>query len=160
MKLRALAIVIVIFLFGLSAVASAGAAEARPWLCRDKPVFSSDHAMRFQAARQDGRWQLLLMTFDPSGGHDGFTIVESQDLSSAIPSSGGQLPAGRYFAVAQYLQGGEWICPGYAQKSSNYIPHQVASICYDEESAGCAVKLIVSPVSAGAGPSSNPASGH
>ncbi|HTW87514.1 MAG TPA: hypothetical protein VMD75_05875 [Candidatus Binataceae bacterium] len=160
MKPRVLAIGIAIFLFGLSAAVPAGAAEARPWLCRDKPVFSSDHAMRFEAARQDGRWLLLLMTFDAMGGHDGFTIVESQDLSSTVPNRGGQLPAGRYFAVAQYLQGGEWICPGYAQKSPIYKPNQVASICYDEESAGCAVKLIVSPVPSGAGASSNPSTGH
>lgn len=160
MKLRALAIVIASFLFGLSAAAPVNAAQARPWLCRDKPVFSSDHAMRFQVARQDGRWRLLLMSFDPMGGHDGFTIVESQDLSSAAPRGSGQLPAGRYFAVAQYFQGGEWICPGYAQKSPNYDPNEVASICYDEESAGCAVKLIVAPITAGAGALSNPSTGH
>jgi hypothetical protein len=151
---------IAIFLVGLSAAAPAGAAQARPWLCRDKPVFSSDHAMRFQVARQGGRWRLLLMSFDPMGGHDGFTIVESQDLSSAVPSGRGQLPSGRYFAVAQYLQDGEWICPGYAQKSAKYNPNEVASICYDEESTGCAVKLIVSPIAAGARVPSNPSTGN
>jgi hypothetical protein len=153
-KLGTAAIVTAIILLSLNAASPVCAAQARPWLCRDKPVFSSDHPMRFQVARREGRWRLMLMSFDPMGGHDGYTIVESLDLSSADPSGRGQLASGRYFAVAQYLEGGEWICPGYAQKSATYNPDEVASICYGQESADCAVKLTVSPSTAGTG---NPA---
>ncbi len=102
----------------------------------------------------------MLMSFEPLGGHDGFTIVESRDLSSAVSSGRGQLPSGRYFAVAQYLEGGEWICPGYAQKSANYNRGEVASICYGEESANCAVKLTVSPITSSAGVPSNASTSH
>jgi len=148
-------------LVGLSAAAApVSAAQARPWLCRDKPVFSSHQAMRFQVASQRGRWRLMLMSFDAEGGHDGFTIVDSRDLSTAVPSGGGQLPAGRYFAVAQYLEGGEWICPGYAQRSDAYQPGQIASICYGAESTNCVVKLIVSPVASSAQIPPTAATGH
>jgi hypothetical protein len=135
---------IALLTFALGA-AAARAAQPRPWLCRIKPVFSSEHAMRFSAERRGGgRWRLLLMTFDPMGGHDGYTIVESHDLDSAAPSVSGSLAAGRYFAVAQYLEDGEWICPGYAQRSDKYTPGEVASICYGEQDApDCAVKLTV-----------------
>jgi hypothetical protein len=159
-KLATRAITIAIVLLGLSLPAPLSAAQARPWLCRDKPVFSSDHPMRFQAARREGRWRLMLMSFDPAGGHDGFTIVQSRDLDSSAPSAGGQIPSGRYFAVAQYLEGGEWICPGYAQKDAAYIPHQVATICYGANSANCAVKLTVSPIAAGAAAPTTAATGH
>ena len=129
--------------------APAAAAQPRPWLCRIIPVFSSDHPMRYEASRQgDGSWRLMLMTFDPMSGHDGYSIVESRDLNGAEPSGSGQLSAGRYFAVAQYLEGGEWICPGYAQRSDTYNPAEIASICYGAESSGCAVKLIVKPAAA------------
>jgi len=150
-KLTSAAIAMFIVVSGmLYGAAPAAAAQARPWLCRVKPVFSSDHAMRFEAERQGGgQWRLMLMTFDPMGGHDGFTIVESRDLSSAAPSGTGQLTAGRYFAVAQYLEDGEWICPGYAQRSDNYNPAEIGSICYGAESTNCAVKLTVRPASGG-----------
>jgi hypothetical protein len=131
----------------LCAAAPAVAAQPRPWLCRIKPVFSSQHAMRFAADRSgEGRWRLLLMSFDPMGGHDGYTIIESHDLGSSSPNVSGQLSAGRYFAVAQYLEDGEWICPGYAQRSDKYNPAEIASICYGEHDApDCAVKLTVTP---------------
>lgn len=103
---------------------------------------------------------MMLMSFDPMGGHDGFTIVESRDLSNAVPSGSGQLSAGRYFAVAQYLEGGEWICPAYAQRSPNYNPNEVASICYGAESTNCVVKLTVSPITSGAPVPSNGPTGH
>ncbi len=157
MKPASAAIAISIFVSGLAATVPAGATMARPWLCRIKPVFSSDHPMRFEAVKQSGRtWRLMLMTFDPMGGHDGYTIVESRDLRSADTSGAGELNAGRYFAVAQYLEGGEWICPAYAQRSDNYNPSEIASICYGAESENCAVKLIVKP----AMPQSAPSSGH
>jgi hypothetical protein len=113
--------------------------------------------MRFEAVKQGARtWRLMLMTFDPMGGHDGYTIVESRDLRSADTSGAGELNAGRYFAVAQYLEDGEWICPGYAQRSDNYNPSEIASICYGAESSNCVVKLIVKPAT----PQSAPSSGH
>jgi hypothetical protein len=52
----------------------AHAAEARPWLCRDKPVFSSSSAMTYQGAGQAsgtlvaGRYFAVAM-YRGGGGH-------------------------------------------------------------------------------------------
>ena len=64
----------VTWVFGLATVAAmpARAAEARPWLCRSKPVFSSDSAMSYRVVNHGGsRWELLLMQFEPGSAHDG-----------------------------------------------------------------------------------------
>ena len=133
---------------------AAQSAQARPWLCRDKPVFSASSPMRYQVTREAGgrRWRLLLMSFDPMGGHDGFTIVHSRDLGSSEHRVGGQIAAGRYFAVAQYLEGGEWICPGYSQLAGTTPSGEIAEVCYGAESTDCAVKLNVMPANADASP--------
>src|SRR5437763_1092145 len=94
-----------IFVMLLSATAASGvfAAEARPWLCRSKPVFSSDSAMKYNIANHGGsRWNLLLMQFEPGSAHDGFEIVASHELAARDGNAGGILAAGRYFAVAMY----------------------------------------------------------
>jgi hypothetical protein len=123
---------------------SAHAAEARPWLCRDKPVFSSSSAMTYQVAnRGDSRWELLLMQFAPGSAHDGYEIVASQELPAGTGKASGTLAAGRYFAVAMYRGGaGRWICPGYAEDKDR--PAGVLSrICYGEEASSCPVSLSV-----------------
>ena len=63
---------------GLATMAGmpAHAAEARPWLCRSKPVFSSDSAMSYRVVNHGGsRWELLLMQFEPGSAHDGYEVV-------------------------------------------------------------------------------------
>lgn len=124
----------------------AHAAEARPWLCRTKPVFSSDSAMSYQVTNRGGaRWELLLMQFQPGSAHDGYEIVASQELAAGAGRASGTLAPGRYFAVAMYRgEGGRWICPGYAEDRDR-PPGAVSRICYDEDSPGCPVALTVSP---------------
>jgi hypothetical protein len=119
-------------------------AEARPWLCRTKPVFSSNSAMSYQVVNHGGsRWQLLLMQFEPESAHDGYEVVASQELSAGAGQVSGTLAPGRYFAVAMYRGGnGHWICPGYAEDKDRPAG-AVSRICYDEESPGCTVTLTV-----------------
>ena len=95
----------------------AHAAEARPWLCRSKPVFSSDSAMSYQIVNHgSSRWELLLMQFEMGSAHDGYEVVNSQELPASAGRASGTLAPGRYFAVAMYKSGGgRWICPGYAE---------------------------------------------
>jgi hypothetical protein len=122
----------------------ARAAEARPWLCRTKPVFSSTSAMTYKVVNHGGsRWQLLLMQFEPESAHDGYEVVASQELSAGAGQVSGTLAPGRYFAVAMYRGGGgHWICPGYAEDKDRPAG-AVSRICYDEESPGCPVSLTV-----------------
>ena len=124
----------------------AHAAEARPWLCRTKPVFSSDSAMKYQVLNQGGaRWELLLMQFELGSAHDGYEIVSSQELPAGTGHASGMLAPGRYFAVAMYRgEGGRWICPGYAEDRDRPAG-AVSRICYDEDSPGCPVALTVLP---------------
>ncbi len=76
----------------------AGAAlaeEARPWLCRDKPVFSYDRPMEYQATALPGRqWRIFFMHYSPDAAHDGFEIVNSREISSRGDPATGNLPAG------------------------------------------------------------------
>jgi hypothetical protein len=123
---------------------TAYAAEARPWLCRNKPVFSSSSAMTYQVANHGGsRWELLLMQFEPGSAHDGYEIVASQELPAGGGQASGGLAAGRYFAVAMYRGGGgHWICPGYAQDKDRPAG-ALNRICYGEEASSCPVTLTV-----------------
>src|SRR5258708_39786501 len=76
------------------------AAEPRPWLCRDIPVFSNPKPMSWHATpRGAGRWLMTFMHYDPAGGHDGFTIVSTRAIHG---STNGVLEAGQYYAVALY----------------------------------------------------------
>ena len=122
----------------------AHAAEARPWLCRSKPVFSSDSAMSYQIVNHgSSRWALLLMQFEPGSAHDGYEIVASQELPAGAGRASGTLVAGRYFAVAMYRGGGgHWICPGYAQDKDRPAG-ALSRICYGEEASSCPVTLTV-----------------
>ncbi|MBV8054677.1 MAG: hypothetical protein JO071_05490 [Deltaproteobacteria bacterium] len=126
-------------------------AEARPWLCRAKPVFSSDKPMAYQATnRGGGRWLMTFMRFDPSGlGHDGFTVSSTQDVAT---DTKGTLESGQWYAVALYRSSGHWICPGNAAESGERAPGVVSNLCYGREPGECTVKLIVRAQSIGSGP--------
>lgn len=126
------------------------AAEARPWLCRAKPVFSSDKPMTYQAVnRGTGRWLLTFMRFDPSGlGHDGFTVSSIQDIATRTE---GTLDAGQWYAVALYHSGGRWICPGNAGESDEPSRGVISNLCYGRELGECTVKLTVRSQSNGSG---------
>src|SRR5437870_4490723 len=96
---RVMILILAVTMIGLGP--HAFAAEARPWLCRAKPVFSSNKPMTYQAVnRSAGRWLMTFMRFDPSGlGHDGFTVSSTQDVAN---NSEGTLDAGQWYAVALY----------------------------------------------------------
>jgi hypothetical protein len=130
------------------AASSAFAAEARPWLCRTKPVFSSDKPMTYEVTnRGAGRWLMTFMRFDPSGlGHDGFTVSSTQDVDTHAE---GNLQAGQWYAVALYLSGGRWICPGNARESDELPAGVVSSLCYGRDLGECTVRLTVRPPSGG-----------
>lgn len=123
---------------------SAHATEARPWLCRSKPVFSSSSAMTYQVVNHGGsQWELLLMQFEPDSAHDGYDVVASHELPAGSGQAAGTLAPGRYFAVAMYRgEGGHWICPGYAE-DKDWPTGAVSRICYGEDSPGCPVTLTV-----------------
>jgi len=127
----------------IAALSSAAyGAEARPWLCRDKPVFSTSGASRMDLASHDSRrWQVFLMQFDPSGGHDGFTVTNSYALGPGNRQSSENLAAGRFFAVALYDSGGHWICAGPARDERT--PGTIASLCYSPLGGSCDVNLTV-----------------
>ena len=125
-------------LIGAASIASA--AEARPWLCRDKPVFSSDKPMTYAATnRGGGAWMLTFMRFDPAGGHDGFTIYSTQMVNGEVS---GALEPGQWYAVGLYREGGHWICSGPAGENHQFVPGIVRDLCYSE-GGGCDVKLTV-----------------
>ncbi|HUO05941.1 MAG TPA: hypothetical protein VMU16_12160 [Candidatus Binataceae bacterium] len=127
----------------LAAIASsrAIAAEARPWLCRDKPVFSSDRGMSYQVSAKSGeRWRIYFMEFTPYAAHDGFEIVNE----SAIPGTG-HLNSGRYYAVAMYRKGDRWICPGYAHDDSERAARGDTKVCFGSSGPPCRVDLNVTP---------------
>jgi hypothetical protein len=127
--------------FVISTVSSTTAAEARPWLCRDKPVFSSDKPMTYEATNHGGeRWLMTFMRFDPNGGHDGFTVISTRDISGRVD---GTLEQGQWYAVALYRSGGHWICPGDARESGESAPGVVSNLCYGEDPGSCPVRLTV-----------------
>jgi|SRR5208337_257854 len=133
------------------------AAEARPWLCRDKPVFSSDRAMEYQVTARPGRqWRIFFMQYSPDAAHDGFDIVSSHEIGprgdslhgnvSRIEPVSGNLAAGRYFAVALYRgSGGHWICPDYTHDDRDSKLGELSNLCYGEDGPPCLVKLQVKP---------------
>jgi hypothetical protein len=122
---------------------SARGAEARPWLCRDKPVFSDSTAMNYSVTTRTGRaWRMFFMAFEPGAAHDGFEIVRSAPLAPGSDATG-SLEAGRYFAVAMYASGGNWICPGYAQDSEHRPAGELYNICYGQDGPPCLVTLAI-----------------
>jgi len=126
---------------------AASAEEPRPWLCRDKPVFSYDHAMQYQATARPGRqWRIFFMQYSPDAAHDGFDIVNSREIGSRGDSETGSLNAGRYFAVALYRgNGSHWICPDYTHDNRNPSLGEVSNLCYGEDGPPCLVNLKVKP---------------
>ncbi|HYR79484.1 MAG TPA: hypothetical protein VEO55_05725 [Candidatus Dormibacteraeota bacterium] len=126
---------------------AASAEEPRPWLCRDKPVFSYDHAMQYEAAARPGRqWRIFFMLYSPDSAHDGFDIVKSQEIGSRGDPRTGSLNAGRYFAVALYRgNGSHWICPDYTHDNRNPSLGEVSNLCYGEDGPPCLVNLKVKP---------------
>jgi hypothetical protein len=120
--------------------------EPRPWLCRDKPVFSYDRSMEYQVTARPGRqWRIFFMLYSPDAAHDGFDIVNSREVSSRGDPVGGNLAAGRYFAVALYREGGHWICPDYTHDDRDPKLGEVSNLCYGEDGPPCLVKLQVKP---------------
>jgi hypothetical protein len=131
----------------ISASTPAFADQARPWLCRDKPVFSSARAMKYEVSARPGRqWKIFFMQYSPDAAHDGFDIVNSHELSSGGASATGHLEAGRYFAVALYRGGGgHWICPDYAHDDRTPKTGAVSNLCYGADGPPCLVNLNVMP---------------
>jgi hypothetical protein len=121
---------------------TARAAEPRPWLCRDKPVFSTSGPAHIDMTSHDSRrWQVFLMKFDPAGGHDGFTITNSYELGPGRGHASDNLDAGQFFAVALYSSSGHWICPGPANETD--APGSLSNLCYSTSGGSCDVSLTV-----------------
>lgn len=141
--------VIAILSTSLSMLSSSAAfaEEARPWLCRDKPVFSYDRAMEYQATAQPGRqWRIFFMQYSPDAAHDGFDILSSREIASRGDPVTGSLAAGRYFAVALYRgNSSHWICPDYTHDDRNPKLGEVSNLCYGEDGPPCLVNLKVKP---------------
>jgi len=132
---------------------SAFAQEARPWLCRDKPVFSDNRAMEYHVTALPGRqWRIFFMQYSPDAAHDGFDIVNSREISSHGDPVSGNLTAGRYFAVALYRQSGHWICPDYTHDDRNPSLGEISNLCYGQDGPPCLVKLQVKPNAVAAAP--------
>jgi hypothetical protein len=127
-------------MFAIAIASVAHAAEPRPWLCRDKPVFSSGHAMSYRlTTNSHSRWALFLMQFTPGGGHDGFDIAKTMSGASS-----GQIAAGQYFAVALHRAGGNWICPTEVDEQPTPAG-TITNLCFSSSDDGCSVKFVVTP---------------
>jgi hypothetical protein len=134
--------------FAGARVAPLSAAEPRPWLCRDKPVFSSEKPMAYEAAnRGSARWLLTFMHFDPAGGHDGFTVIATRAVSGRIE---GRLEAGQWYTVALYREGAHWICPGSAGGSDQPARGVISNLCFGEDPGACPLELTVRPADSSA----------
>jgi hypothetical protein len=129
--------------FALLVSTAAFAQEPRPWLCRDKPVFSYDRSMQYQVTASPGRqWRMFFMKYSPDAAHDGFDIVDSRAVTG---DAAGTLSPGQYFAVALYRQGGHWICPDYTHDDRNPRLGEVSNLCYGDDGPPCLVRLHVKP---------------
>jgi hypothetical protein len=95
--------------------------------------------------RSGGEWVMTFMRFDPASGHDGFTVVSSQDVTGHVK---GTLDAGQWYAVGLYRDGSHWICAAPATENRQYVRGIVRDLCYGEDSGSCQVKLTVSEGSA------------
>jgi hypothetical protein len=134
----------------LVAASPARAVEPRPWLCRDKPVFSSDKAMTYDASmRGSGHWVMIFMRFDASGGHDGFTVFDTREVNGQIS---GPLEPGQWYAVGMYREDGHWICAAQAEEKHQFVAGIVRDYCYGEVDGSCDVKLTVRESGSGAAP--------
>jgi len=128
---------------------SAWSAQPRPWLCRQIPVFSGARPMTWQATKRGaGSWLMIFMRYDPTGGHDGFTIISTHRVKG---QTDGSLDAGQWYAVAQYNSAEHWICPGNASESHDSVAGTISSLCYGEDEDACGVKLVVKAAGAPSG---------
>ena len=134
--MKPLAKILLTLAFTAMSASLANAAEPRPWLCRDKPVFSSQQPISYDLTAPFG-WRLFLMQFTPGAGHDGFDIAKTVDGSSS-----GHLPSGRYFAVALHNAGGHWICPAYVREQHPGAG-VISSLCFAEHEDGCTARMNV-----------------
>jgi hypothetical protein len=134
------------------------AAEPRPWLCRDKPVFSYERAMEYQVSARPGRqWRMFFMQFEANAAHDGFDIVNSREIPARGDTLSGRLDAGRYYAVALYKGAeGRWICPDYTHDNRDAKLGEVSNLCYGEDGPPCLVTMKVKPDHSLAQPASPP----
>ena len=141
-KFRRVAAAVAAVMFVLSGLAFAE--PPRPWLCRDKPVFSSRRPMTYLTSKHGGgRWIMTFMRFDPAGGgHDGFTVVSSHSVRGDVS---GSLEPGQWYAVALYRSRGHWICPANAREDDEPARGVVSSLCFGEDPGSCPVKLTVRP---------------
>jgi hypothetical protein len=134
---------VILVVLGLPLLGRASlAAEPRPWLCRQIPVFSASKSMTWHATKVGGgEWIMTFMHYDPTGGgHDGFTLLDTRDVDGEAE---GTLEAGRYFAVALHRAGGHWICPANASDNHDSSAGVISSLCYGEDEDSCDVKFKV-----------------
>jgi hypothetical protein len=134
--LRRKALLVSAIALAIAAASMAHAGEPRPWLCRDKPVFSSQQPMSYRLST-NSQWQLFLMQFTPGAGHDGFDITKT-----IRGSSNGHLPAGRYFAVALHTARGNWVCPAEADEQPR-AAGTISNLCFAAQEGDCSVKFVV-----------------
>jgi len=104
--------------------------------------------MRYEVSSRVGTWQIFFMQLasfnggESRGSHDGFTIVQSRELTRTPQS--GTLPSGQYFAVALYQKGGVWIC-AYGDEDDRK-PGIISNLCYSTASnPDCLASLLVKP---------------
>jgi len=132
--------ILVASMLAIAMAPTAQAGEPRPWLCRDKPVFSSSQPMRYQITMTSrSRWQLFFMQFTPGGGNDGFNIAQTIGRGAT-----GRLSAGRYFAVALRNSGGNWICSPVVNEEPTHSG-TISDLCFATNQEGCSVQLVVTP---------------
>lgn len=89
-----------------------------------------------------GRWLMAFMHYDPTGGHDGFTVAATREVGA---STSGSLPAGQYYAVALHLAGDHWICPASASDTGDLPVGAISETCYGRDEDSCDVRLLVAP---------------
>ncbi len=70
------------------------------------------------STRGGGHWVMTFMRFDPSGGHDGFTVFDSREVSGQVS---GTLERGQWYAVGMYREEGRWVCAGPAQENHQFV---------------------------------------
>ena len=140
-KLTRRSCLIAALLFIAAATTSSSAAAPRPWLCRNIPVFSGVKTMSWSATTSGpGEWLMTFMHYDPSGGHDGFSVVATSELHARTE---GTLEAGQYYAVAMHRTGEHWICPADASEDDSVSSGVISSLCYGRDEDSCDVKLVV-----------------
>jgi len=108
--------------------------------------------MRYQVSSTSGSWQIFFMQLESfkggesRGSHDGFTIVQSRELTRTPQT--GTLPSGQYYVVALFHKGGAWVC-SYGDETSR-APGDIKNLCYAPlDSRDCPASLSVKTNAAG-----------